>query len=247
MSQDNQNLKQQTKKGLYWQFLNQFSNYGIQFIIGIFMARLLSPEDYGITALPAVFMAVASIFISGGFGDALIRKKDLTEEDLSTMFYYNLLVGCFFYVLLFIASPWIADFYNTPVLEKLMRITALSFLWSPLGTPQYVILRRRLDFKTPTKIGIVCKILTGIIGIALAFTGFGLWALVISNMAGGIIGLLMNWYVVRWIPRTGWSKKSFRYLWGYGNRIMASYTLNTLYENITPVVIGKFYSTADLG
>ncbi|MBQ8628674.1 MAG: lipopolysaccharide biosynthesis protein [Prevotella sp.] len=241
------NLKQQTKKGLYWKFAEQFSNYGIQFIIGIVMARLLSPSDYGITALPAVFMAISSIFISGGFGDALIRKPDLKEEDLSTMFYYSLIVGCLLYIILFSLSPFIAEFYDVPILESLMRVAALSFLWYPLGTPQYVILHRRLDFKTPTKIGIVCKILTGIIGITLAYTGFGLWALVVSPMVGDIIGIFMNWYVVRWLPRRKWSNKSFKYLWEYGNRIMASYMLNTIYENITPILIGKFFTTADLG
>lgn len=242
-----ESLKKQTKKGLYWQFLNQFSNYGIQFIIGIFMARLLSPEDYGITALPAVFLAVATIFINGGFGDALIRKPELKEEDLSTMLLYSLGVGVVCYVLLFLASPWIADFYDAPVLKSLMRITALSFLWSPLGTPQFVILRRRLDFKTTTKIGIIGKIVSGITGISLALTGFGLWALVISSIVSDLFGIAMNWLAVRWYPKTGWSKESFKYLWGYGNRIMASYVLNTLYENIVPVVIGKYYSPADLG
>ena len=126
MSQDN--LKYQTKKGLYWKFAEQFSNYGIQFIVGIFMARMLSPEDYGLTALPAVFMAISGIFVSGGFGTALIRKPDLKEEDLSTAFYYSMAVGILCYVILFIASPWIADFYNAPILTSLMRVTALSFL-----------------------------------------------------------------------------------------------------------------------
>ena len=142
-----ESLKKQTKKGLYWQFLNQFSNYGIQFIIGIFMARLLSPSDYGITALPAVFMAVAGIFAGAGFGTAMVRKPELTEEDLATSFYYSTGVGIICYIVLFFASPWIADFYNAPVLKPLMRVTALGFIYGPLGAPQGIILTRRLDFK----------------------------------------------------------------------------------------------------
>jgi len=243
----NENLKQQTKRGLYWQFLNQFSNYGIQFIIGIFMARLLSPEDYGITALPAVFMAVAGVFIEGGFGDALVRKPELKEEDLSTAFFYAMSVGILCYIIIFFSSPWIADFYNTPVLEKIMRITALTFLWGPLGTPQGVLLKRKLNFKTPTKIGIICKIFSGIVGISLALTGFGLWALVISGLFSGILGLSLTWYVVRWYPKTGWSKTSFKYLWGYGNKIIGSYLIGNIYENIAPVIIGKYMSPFDLG
>ena len=241
------NLKQQTKKGLYWKFAEQFANYGMNFIIGIVMARLLSPSDYGITALPTVFIAVAGVFANAGFSTAMIRKPNLTEHDLSTAFYYSTIVGIICYLLLFFASPWIADFYNTPVLEPLMRVTALSFIYGPLGTPQNIILQRRLDFKTPAKISVVCRIISGVIGIAMAFYGYGVWALTISYMFAGIIGLCINVYVVRWFPKTGWSKESFKYLWGFGNKLMASQLLDTLYNNITPVFIGKYYSPVDLG
>ena len=242
-----ENLKTQTKRGLYWKFAEQFSNYGVQFIIGIFMARLLSPSDFGITALPAVFMAVAGIFVGGGFGSALVRKPELKEEDLSTVFFYSMGVGLFFYIVLYAASPWIADFYNTPVLKPIMRVTALSFIYGPIATPQDVILQRKLDFKTPAKISVVVKILSGVIGIAMAYTGYGVWALVISGMFAGIVGQIITISIVRWYPKTGWSKESFKYLWSYGNRMMASGLLDTLYNNITPIIVGKYYSTADLG
>ena len=241
------NLKQQTKKGLYWKFVEQFSNYGMQFVVGIFMARMLSPSDYGITALPGVFLAVAGIFAGAGFGTAMVRKPELKEEDLSTAFYYSTTVGIIAYIILFCASPWIADFYNTPVLKPLIRVTALGFIYGPMGTPQNIILQRRLDFKTPATRSMVCKIVAAIIGITMAYTGYGVWALTISSMLAGIVGLCINIYVVRWYPKTGWSKESFRYLWGYGNKMIASQLIDTLYNNITPVVIGKFYSTADLG
>ena len=240
-------LKQQTKRGLYWKFAEQFSNYGMQFVIGIFMARLLSPSDYGITALPAVFLAVAGIFAGAGFGTAMIRKPKLKEEDLSTAFYYSTAVGIVAYILLFFASPWIADFYNTPVLKPLIRVTALGFLYGPMGSPQNIILLRRLDFKTPAKISVVCKIVSGIIGITMAYYGYGVWALTISAMLSGIVSLCIKFYIVRWYPKTGWSKESFKYLWGFGNKMIISTLIDTLYNNITPIVIGKFYSTADLG
>ena len=118
------NLKQKTKKALYWKFAEQFSNYGVTFIVGIFMARLLSPSDYGITALPAVFMAIAAAFVEAGFTSALIRKPEINDDDLTTTFIYSTIVGIVCYVLLFVSSPWIADFYNTPVLKPLMRVTA---------------------------------------------------------------------------------------------------------------------------
>lgn len=236
MSQDN--LKYQTKKGLYWKFAEQFSNYGIQFIVGIFMARMLSPEDYGLTALPAVFMAISGIFVSGGFGSALIRKPDLKEEDLSTAFYYSMAVGILCYIVLFVASPWIAAFYNAPILTSLMRVTALSFLYSPLGTVQSVLLNKRLDFKTPAKVSVVCRILSGVIGIVMAYTGYGVWALVISGLISGIVSMLITLSVVKWFPKTGWSMDSFRYLWGYGNKLMGSWLISTVYENIAPIIIG---------
>lgn len=242
-----QDLKQKTKKGLYWKFAEQFANYGMQFIIGIFMARLLSPSDYGITALPAVFFAVAGIFAEAGFGTAMVRKPELKEEDLSTAFYYSTFVGILVYILLFIIAPWIANFYNIPVLKPLIRVSALGFIYGPMGTPQSIILQRRLDFKTPAKISVVCKIIAGIIGISMAFYGYGVWSLTISGMLAGIVGLCINIYVVRWYPKKGWSNESFKYLWGYGNKLMGSQLIDRIYSNIAPIIIGKFYSTADLG
>ena len=242
-----ESLRYQTKKGLYWKFFNMFANYGMQFIVGIFMARILTPQDYGTTALPGVFLAIASIFVGGGFGTALIRKPEVTEKDLSTSFYYSIAVGVFCYVLLFIASPYIADFYNTPVLKPLIRVTALGFLWGPLGTPQSVILTRRMDFKTPARISIINKIIGSIVGVTMAYTGFGLWALVGSGLVSSLIGLIQTWWAVKWLPKAPFSKESFRYLWNYGNKMMGISMLNTLYANIVTVLVGKFGGTQDLG
>lgn len=242
-----ENLKGKTKKGLYWSFFNQFANYGMQFCVGIVMARLLSPEDYGITALPAVFMSVAMILQEGGLSDALVRKTDLKEQDISTAFYYSFGVGIFMYLVLFFAAPFIADFYKTPVLVPLMRVTALGFVWGAMGIPQNVILKRRLDFKTPTKIGITTKVFSACVGIGMAFAGYGLWALVISGFLSGLLYQILIWYKVRWLPTTKWSKDSFKYLWNYGNKMIASSMLNTIYNNIAPIFIGKYYSPAQLG
>ena len=214
------NLKGKAKKGLYWSFFNQFANYGMQFCVGIVMARLLSPEDYGITALPAVFMSVAMILQEGGLSDALVRKTDLKEQDISTAFYYSFGVGIFMYLVLFFAAPFIADFYKTPVLVPLMRVTALGFIWGAMGIPQNVILKRRLDFKTPTKIGITTKVFSACVGIGMAFAGYGLWALVISGFLSGLLYQILIWYKVRWLPTTKWSKDSFKYLWNYGNKMI---------------------------
>ena len=242
-----ENLKQKTKKGLYWKMFDQGATQVMQFVVGIVMARLLSPEDYGITALPAVFMAVAGIFIDGSFSAALVRKPEVTEKDLSTAFYYSLGVGIFMYLCLFIAAPWIAVFYNTPVLTPLIRITALGFLWGPLGTPQGVILNRRLDFKTPARISVINKIVSAIIGISAAYAGYGLWALVISGLSSSLLGLIQTWWVVKWIPKEKFSKESFKYLWNFGNKMIGANLIDTIYNNVTPIFVGKYYSPKDLG
>lgn len=242
-----ENLKQKTKKGLYWKLFDQSATQIMQFVVGIVMARLLSPEDYGITALPAVFMAVANIFIDGGFGAALIRKPQITEKDLSTAFCYSIGVGLFMYLCLFMSAPWIALFYNTPILTPLIRVTALSFLWGPLGTPQYVILNRKLDFKTPARISVVNKVVSAIIGISIAYAGYGLWALVISGLTSSLLGLIQTWWVVKWVPKESFSRSSFKYLWGYGNKMIGASLIDTLYNNVAPVIVGKFYSPRDLG
>lgn len=242
-----ESLKKKTKKGLYWKFAEKFSEQGIQFIVGIFMARMLSPSDYGITALPAVFLMVAHLFINSGFKDALIRKPELTDEDLSTAYIYSAIIGVFCYIVLFFAAPYIADFYDTPVLKPLMRVTALNFLYGPIGTPQVILLKRDLNFKLLAKIAVGIKILTGAMGITFALVGWGLWALVIPSLIGGIISQIILIAKVRWTPKWKWSKESFRYLWNFGNKMLLSNLINTLYGNITPIIVGKYYSTAQLG
>lgn len=240
-------LKHKTKVGLYWKFFEQFSAYGMQFIVGVIMARLLSPTDFGIAALPAVFIAIAQVFIDGSFGLALIRKPEVNEKDLSTSFYYSIVVGLFSYIFLFLLAPYIADFYDTPILTPLVRVTAISFIWNPLIIPQTVILNRRLDFKTPAKISIINKIISAILGISAAYYGYGIWALVIATVSSSFFGFIQTWLAVKWLPRAKFSKNSFNYLWNFGNKMMGATLLGTLYNNIVPVIVGKTIGVADLG
>lgn len=242
-----EDLKYKTKKGIHWTFISQLAHTGLQFTVGVVMARLLSPGDYGITALPAVFIAIAMVFIESGFGSALIRKPVINDDDLTTSFYYSIAVGLVSYAILFFSAPLIAKFYNTPVLTPLVRVTSISFLWMPLSTPQNIILKRKLDFKTPTRISVTTKIIGATIGIGFAYRGYGVWALVIMHVVSSFLSFIQTWFVVKWLPRGHWSKESFRYLWGYGNKILASSMLDNVYRNIVPIIIGKFYSTTDLG
>ena len=178
---------------------------------------------------------------------ALIRKPEVTNKDLSTSFYYSLIVGIVLYLTIFICAPFIADFYGVPILTPLIRVTTLTFIWNPLLTPQTVILNRKLDFKTPARISIINKIISGAVGITIAYNGYGIWALVAASLTASILGLIQTWFSVRWIPTERWCKESFKYLWNFGNKMVISGLLRTLYANIVPVILGKFSGTAQLG
>lgn len=241
------NLKGKAKAAVLWSFFSQFSNQGLSFVIGLILARLLSPSDYGIIAMPMFFLSIAQCFINCGFGSALLRKPDLTEEDLSTAFYFNVVVGVVCYIILFFCSPLIADFFNVPILSDILKITALSTLFGPLQTVHYMLFSRNLDFKTPAKISITSTIVTGLVGIILALYGLGIWALVFQGVAGHLLSLSMVWSFSPWRPKAKWSNESFKYLFGFGSKILGSSILDTIYNNINPMIIGKFYSASDLG
>lgn len=243
----NEDLKSKTKRGLYWKAFDTYASFAMQFIVGIVMARLLTPEDYGITALPAVFMAIASTIVDGRFGLALIRKPEVSPQDLSTAFIYSLSIGISVYVCIYFSAPWIADFYNTPILTPLIRVTALTFIWGPLATPQLVILKRKLDFKTPARISFVKNIISGCAGIGAAYMGYGIWSLVIASITSSILDVTLLWIAVKWLPEAGFSRESFKYLWGYGNRLIGVDLMNTVQANIAPVIIGKYFSATELG
>lgn len=242
-----ESLKQKTKKSFYWSFINQFANTGLQFVVGIVMARLLSPSDFGITAIPVIFITIANLLIDGGFGNAMVRKPELHEKDLSTAFIYSVTIGVLAYVILYFCSSLIADYYDTPVLTPLVRVSALCFLWNPLSTPQNIILKRRLDFKIPARVSITTRVVGAIIGIVLAYAGYGLWSLVIMNVVTSFLTFILTWIAVKWLPRNGWSNTSFQYLWSYGNKLVASSLLDVVYTNISPIIIGKYYSLSSLG
>lgn len=243
----NDNLKNKTKKGFFWSTIERFSSQGIQFVFAILIARILTPEDYGIVAMPLIFLALAQVFIDSGFSNALVRKPDLREEDLSTAFYFNIMVGIVCYGVLFFASPWIADFYQTPILANLLKFTALSTLFNPLCAVQQAVLTKEIDFKSQAKVTVSAAIISGIVGLYLASTGFGVWALVFQQVSSSLIRTVALWIVSKWRPKTGWSRESFRYLWGYGSKIMGVGILDTVFNNIYPLVIGKFYTAKDLG
>lgn len=240
-------LKGKTRSGVAWSAVEKISTQGIQFLFSIILARLLSPEDYGIIAMPMIFLVLAQVFIDSGFSNAIIRKPDLKEEDLSTAFYFNIIVGVVCYILLFVASPYIARFYNTPILSDVLKVTALSTLFTPLCAVQQAILTIRLDFKTQAKVSLFAQVVTGIVGVGMAYNGYGVWALAISQAIASLLRTILLWFLSHWYPKTGWSQGSFRYLWGFGSKLMGAGILDCLYQNAYTLVIGKVYQKGELG
>lgn len=240
-------LKQKTVKGVFWSSLGSFSVKGVQFVVMIVMANLLTPEDYGLVGMLTIFIAVSDTFISSGFGSALIRKQDRTNTDCSTVFYFNIAVASFFYALLFFAAPFIADFYNEPLLAELTRVIGLVLIINGFNQVQGALMTARMDFKTSAKISFTSAVVSGGVGLTLAFNDFGCWALVGQQIAAALCRTLLYWYFSKWRPVLVYSWKSFRELFGFSSKLLASGLLDTIYGNIYPLIIGKLYSAATLG
>ena len=241
------NLKVKAARGLFWSSVDRFSSQGISFVFSIFLARILDISDYGIVAMIVVFMAVAQAFVDSGFSPALIRKPDLNEEDKSTAFYFNIVVGLACYGILFITSPLIADFYDEPLLSPIIRVTGLSIVFNSLCVVQRALFTIAVDFKTQAIISLACTVISGVVGLVMAYNGYGVWALVAQSTVSTFFNFVLLWLCSRWRPVTRFSKASFRYLFNFGSKLLASGLLDTLYNNAYPIVIGKFYNSAQLG
>lgn len=240
-------LKDKTVKGVIWSAVDRFSAQGIQFVFSILIARLLVPEDYGVIAMLGIFMAVSQTFIDSGFGTALIRKIDRTETDFSTVFYFNIVVAAVFYLILFFSAPAIARFYETPLLESVTKVVALNLIIGSLSGIHNAKLSIDIDFKSRAKISILTTLLTGAVGLWMAYAGYGVWALVVQNLCSSVLRTVMLWIIVKWRPKLIFSWKSFKELFSFGSKLLASGLLDTLYNNIYTLVIGKVFSPATLG
>lgn len=240
-------LKDKTVKGVIWSAVDRFSAQGIQFVFSILIARLLVPEDYGVIAMLGIFMAVSQTFIDSGFGTALIRKIDRTETDFSTVFYFNIVVAAVFYLILFFSAPAIARFYETPLLESVTKVVALNLIIGSLSGVHNAKLSIAIDFKSKAKISIASTFITGAVGLWMAYAGYGVWSLVVQNLCSRAIWTLMMWIVVKWHPRWVFSWKSFKELFSFGSKLLASGLLDTVYNNLYTLIIGKVFSPSTLG
>lgn len=247
MISEQSSLKEKTVKGVMWSSIDRFSTQGIQFVFSILIARLLLPSDYGAVAMLNIFLSISQSFIDCGFGTALIRKLDRTDTDFSTVFYFNIVVGLFFYIVLWLASPYIAAFYEIPLLEDITKVLALTFVFSSFSGVHSAKLSITIDFKTIAKISIIVTILTGSVGLWMAYNGYGVWALVIQAVSWSLLRTVLLWLFVRWIPKWIFSWKSFRGMFSFGSKLLISGLIDTTYKNIYTLVVGKVFSSTTLG
>ena len=240
-------LKSKTVKGVMWSSIDRFTTKGISFVFSMLIARMLLPSDYGVIGMLTIFMAVSQCFIDSGFGTALVRKNDRTETDFCTVFYFNIAVACICYALLFLASPYIARFYNLPLLESVTKVWGLNLIISSFAGIQSAQLTIAIDFKSRAKISVITTLFTGVVGLWLAYRGYGVWALVFQTLSSNVLSVILLWLTVRWMPKLIFSWKSFKELFSFGSKLLASSLLDTVYNNIYPIVIGKCFSASSLG
>ena len=242
-----ESLKQKTVKGLGWSALDNAARYGMQFVIGIVLARLLSPDDYGLLGLVGIVTVVCTALVNGGFTTALIRKKDATEKDYNTAFICNLSMSLLLYTVIFLCAPLIADFFGRVELTALVRVSSLGLIIGALGMVQQTRLTKRIDFKTQTKITIAATALSGIVGIGMALTDFGVWALVAQQLTSQVMTTMLLYIYNRWMPRLHFSMESFHDLFGFGWKMMLSGVLDSVWKESYQMVVGKVYTPGALG
>lgn len=240
-------LKKQTKQGIIWSAAQRFSTQGIQFITTIVMARMLTPADYGLIGMLDIFIAILSVFVDSGFINALTRKNDRSHTDICTVFFFNISISILAYCILFLIAPLVASFYSIPVLCKILRILGLVVIIDSFAAVQMTLMTIKLDFKKQAHISIISLIVSGTTGILLAYYDFSYWSLIVQALLYGIISTSLYWYYSSWRPNFIFSMHSFNDMFSFGSKILATSLINTTYNNLYSLVIGKIFSASILG
>ena len=242
-----QSVRSQLLHGVVWNFVEKVLMRGASFIIGIILARLLSPSDFGLIGMLAIFVAISNVFIEGGLAKALIQRKDCQDIDFSTAFVANVGMSLVIYVVLFLTAPLIADFYDEPILTDITRILSLNFVLGSFNIVQRAKLMANVDFKSLAQINVISTIVSGIVGIAMAYYGWGVWSLVGQTLCSTIVLLFLFPFYSKWRPSICFSKDSFRQLFGFGSKLMATGVYSVILNNISTICIGRFYKSNQLG
>lgn len=240
-------LRKKTLIGSFWMMIERFGYLTVQFVSNLVLARLLMPEDFGTIGIMMVFITLANVFIDSGFSASLIQKKDITENDKSTVFITNLVLATIVYVFLFFISPCIAEYFHNYNLRLLLRVLGVILLIDAFCAIQNTILTREMNFKVLTKIKLTSILLAAIIAITLACQGYGIWALIVQYILYSTIRTATTWIIARWHPNMNFSYESFKTLFGFGSKLLVSTFVAELYVNFQQILIGRFYRPADLG
>lgn len=242
-----QSLKDKTIKGTFWSAADAFLGQGVTFIVGIVLARQLSPKEFGLIGICLIFTTVLLGVVDSGFSTALIRKKDVSNDDYNTMFITNMAISILMFGLLYICTPSIAVFFAQPVLVDILRVMGLILILQALSITQVTILTKRIDFKTKTKASLFSAVASGVVGIAMAYCDYGVWSLVGQQLSRQLLYTISLWMLIKWWPCLIFNRDSFHYMWGFGWKMTLSGILNNVWNQLYQVVVGKYYSAASLG
>ena len=240
-------LKQKAVSGIIWSAFQRYSTMIVTFISGIILARLLTPHDYGCIGMLAIFMVLAESFIDGGFGEALIQKKDPTQADYSTIFFWNIAMAILMYFILYFSAPSIASFYDIPLLCDVLRVQGIVLFIYAFNIVQRNQLRKKMNFKVLSIVTIITSITSLTITILMAYNGYGVWSLVAQNIISGFIPALVFWFYIKWRPQMTFSLKSLKELFSFGFYMFLTYILNRFERQIQGLLIGKVYDSATMG
>ncbi len=242
-----QSLTDKTVKGVAWNSIDRIANYGIGFVVGIVLARLLSPEEYGLIGIIGIFTAIFNIILDSGLSTALIRKDGVTDEDYCTVFWTNLVLSFFLTAILYFSAPLISSFFNRPELVPYIHVMSFILVINALSITQQTRLTKNIDFKTQTKISLISHVLSGVIGIIMAYMNYGVWALVAQLMSSRVFTTILLWFYNKWIPALVFSWYSFKALFNFSWKLLLGQIISSLWDQLYQAVIGKCYSPATLG
>ncbi|EKA89726.1 MULTISPECIES: lipopolysaccharide biosynthesis protein [Bacteroides] len=240
-------INNQAVKSVIWSAMERISVQAIQFILTIILARLIAPAEFGLIAMLGIFMQVAQSFVDSGFSNALIQKKDRSEIDFSTVFYFNCVISIAVYIALYISTPYIAQFYNEPILANVCKWIGLNLILQGIAVVQVAKLTIDLDFKTQAKASLVAVTISGALGLFFAYNGYGVWALVIQSLFNSLINTLLLFFYTKWKPTLEFSWLSLKSMFAFGSKLLLSGLLHTIYINLYSLVIGKKYNAVDVG
>lgn len=239
-------LQRKVFSGLIWKFGERIGAQAVSFLVSIILARLLLPSDYGVIALITIFIDIANVFVSSGFGAALVQKKDADDVDFSSVFYFSIVMSWVLYIIVFLGAPAVAGFYDKEILTPVLRVMALKLPLAGVNSVQHAYVQKKMLFKRFFFSTLIGTVGSAVVGIVMAYTGFGAWALVAQYLFNSTMDTVVLWFTVRWRPVWRFSLGRMKYLFGFGWKMLASELIHTSYKQIRSLIIGKVYTEKDL-